>query len=359
MNEFMDIPILLCKDDQKKPVPKDSELVFGKKFTNHMFFMHYADSKWNNPRIIPYQSFEMDPACAVLHYSQTIFEGMKAFRHPDESIHLFRPYENAERMNLSAERMSMPKINKDLFVKAITELIRIDKEWVPHSPGTSLYIRPTMIASETFLGLRPSNEFYFFVILSPVGPFFKDGFKPTKAYVAKENVRATPGGTGEAKTGGNYGGTLYETQIAKDLGYPMVIWLDSKERRFVEEGSGMNIMFVVDGELYTPPLRGTILKGITRKSVLELAQTLGYKTHEESIDINVLVDQINTGNCTEVFFVGTAASITPVGEIYHKEQAYIINNGEVGSITQKLYDELVGIQTGKKKDPFNWTYKVV
>jgi branched-chain amino acid aminotransferase len=324
-----------------------------------MFFMHYTDSKWNNPRIIPYQTFEMDPACAVLHYSQEIFEGMKAFRHPDGSVYMFRPYENAERMNLSAERMSMPKINKDLFVKAITELIRVDKEWVPSSLGTSLYIRPTMIASETFLGLRPSNEFYFYVILSPVGPFFKDGFKPTKAYVAQENVRATPGGTGEAKTGGNYGATLLETQKAKNKGYPMVIWLDSLQRRYVEEGSGMNIMFILDGEIFTPPIRGTILRGITRKSVLELAQNLGYKTHEEPIDINTLVEQIKSGTCTEAFFVGTAASITPIGEIFYKDEEFQINNAEVGPITQHLYDELVGIQTGRKEDTFNWTYKVV
>lgn len=358
MSEFMDIPILLCKDEQKKPIPADSDLVFGKIFTNHMFFMHYKDSKWNNPRIIPYQPFEMDPACAVLHYSQEIFEGMKAFRHPDGSIFLFRPHENAERMNLSAERMSMPKINKDLFVKAITELVRVDKEWVPKSPGTSLYIRPTMIASETFLGLRPSNEYYFYVILSPVGPFFKDGFKPTKAYVAKEHVRATPGGTGEAKTGGNYAATLYESQQAKEQGYPMVIWLDSSERKYVEEGSGMNIMFVIDGEVYTPPLDGTILRGITRKSVLEIAQNFGYKTHEEQLDINVIGEQIKSGNCTEAFYVGTAASITPIGEFFYKNEEYLINGGEVGPITRKLYDELVGIQTGKTKDPYNWTYKV-
>jgi len=355
----MDIPILLCKDEQRKPIPADSDLVFGSTFTNHMFFMHYKDSKWNNPRIIPYQPFEMDPACAVFHYSQEIFEGMKAFRHPDGSIFLFRPHENAERMNRSAERMSMPKINKDLFVKAITELVRVDKEWVPKSPGTSLYIRPTMIASEKFLGLRPSNEFYFYVILSPVGPFFKNGFKPTKAYVAKENVRATQGGTGEAKTGGNYGATLYETQQAKAQGYPMVIWLDSSERKYVEEGSGMNIMFVVDDEIYTPPLGGTILRGITRKSVLEIAKSFGYKTHEEPLDINTLAEQIKSNNCTEAFFVGTAASITPIGEIFHNNEEYIINDGEVGPITRKLYDELIGIQTGKTQDSYNWTYKVV
>ncbi len=355
----MDIPILLCKEEEKKQKPADSELTFGKLFTDHMFFMYYRDEKWQDPRIIPYQSFEMDPACSVLHYSQEIFEGMKAFLHPDDSIHMFRPYENAERMNLSAERMCMPKINKDLFVNAITQLIRVDKEWVPSLPGTSLYIRPTMIASETFIGLRPSNEFYFFVILAPVGPFFKDGFNPTKAYVAAESVRAAPGGTGEAKTGGNYAATLCETNKARSLGYPMVIWLDSIERRYVEEGSGMNIMFVIDGQLYTPPLGGTILHGITRKSVIELAQKMGIIVKEERLDINTLIEKISNSSCSEAFFVGTAASITPIGKIYFKGTEYEINNNDVGEIAQKLYDELVGIQTGKIQDTFNWTYKVV
>lgn len=354
----MDIPILLCKEEERKQKHEDSSLTFGKDFTDHMFFMHFKEGKWQDPRIIPYQSFEMDPACSVLHYSQEIFEGLKAFRHPDRSIHMFRPYENAERMNISAERMCMPTINKDLFVKAITELIRVDNEWVPSSPGTSLYIRPTMIASETFIGLRPSEEFYFYVILAPVGPFFKDGFQPTQAYVAIENVRAAPGGTGEAKTGGNYAATLYETKKAKELGYPMVIWLDSIERKYVEEGSAMNIMFVIDGEIYTPKLDGTILRGITRESTLELANKMGYSIHEEDLDINVIVDQITNGTCSEAFFVGTAASITPIGKIFYNNQEYVINDNEVGDITHRLYDELVGIQTGKVQDEFNWTYKV-
>jgi len=358
MSEFMDISILLCKEEAKKEKPEDSKLSFGKMFTDHMFFMHYREGKWQDPRIIPYQPFEMDPACSVLHYSQEIFEGMKAFQHPDGSIHMFRPYENAERMNLSADRMCMPKINKDLFVKAISELIRVDKEWAPNSPGTSLYIRPTMIASETFIGLRPSNEFYFYVILAPVGPFFKDGFSPTQAFVAAENVRATPGGTGEAKTGGNYAATLYESKKARDLGYPMVIWLDSIERSYVEEGRGMNIMFVIDGEIYTPPLGGTILRGITRKSIMELATNLGIKVHEERLDINTIIEKISDGSCSEAFFVGTAASITPIGKIYFKDKEYEVNSNEVGDIAQQLYDELVGIQTGKIKDEFSWTYKV-
>ncbi len=354
----MDFEIQLCTEDQRKKKVADSELAFGTQFTDHMFLMKYKDEKWETPCVIPYQSFKLDPACAVLHYSQEIFEGMKAFPHLDGSINLFRPFENAARFNLSAERMCMPQINEDLFVKAILELIKVDKDWVPHSPETSLYIRPTMIATEKFLGLRASSEFYFYVILSPVGPFFKEGFKPTKAYVASQNVRATPGGTGEAKTGGNYAATLHETCIAKNKGYPQVIWLDAIHRQFVEEASAMNIMFIIDDEIYTPPLEGTILKGITRKSVLELAQNLGYTVHEERIKIDTIVDQINKGQCTEAFFVGTAASITPIGHIFHKDEDHTVNNFNVGKITQHLYDELVGIQTGIIDDRFNWMYRV-
>jgi branched-chain amino acid aminotransferase len=358
MSIFTDIQINLCPEEKRKTKLPDEELVFGKTFTDHMFFMEYKDEKWSEPKIIPYQSFQMDPASAVFHYGQEIFEGMKAFRHPDDSIHLFRPYENAERFNLSADRMSMVKINKDLFVTAIKELILVDNEWVPRAPGTTLYIRPTMIASEVALGVHPSLEYYFYIILAPVGPYFKEGFKPTKAYVAKNNVRAAPGGTGEAKTGGNYAATLYEARIAQSKGYPQVIWLDAVEKKYIEEASAMNIMFVINNEIYTPPLDGTILRGITRKSVLELATNLGYKIHEVQLDINQIVNKIETGECSESFFVGTAASITPVSEIFYNEKEFKINNGQIGKITQHLYDELTGIQFGKKHDRFNWMIKV-
>jgi branched-chain amino acid aminotransferase len=358
MSNLKEISIQLCSEDQRKIKVPDSELVFGTQFTDHMFLMKYKDKEWRTPEVIPYQPFQLDPATAVFHYSQEIFEGMKAFPHPDGSINLFRPYENAARFNLSAKRMCMPHVNEDLFVKAIVELIKVDKEWVPHSPETALYIRPTMIATEKFLGLRASTEFYFYIILSPVGPFFKDGFKPTKAYVASENVRATPGGTGEAKTGGNYAATLHETSVAKSKGYPQVIWLDAINRQYIEEASGMNIMFIIDEEIYTPPLGGTILRGITRKTVLELAQELGYKVNEDKLRIESIINYIDQSKCTEAFFVGTAASITPIGQVFYKEKEYVINNFSVGKITQHLYDELVGIQTGKITDRFNWTYKV-
>jgi len=354
----MDIAIQIATEEQKKQKPLDSELVFGKTFTDHLFEIEYENEKWGSPKIVPYHPFTLDPATTVLHYGQEIFEGMKAFRHPDGSIHLFRPHKNAERLNKSAERMSMPTLNKDLFVKAIAELVRLDNEWVPDSPGMTLYIRPTMIATEVALGVHPSDRYLFYIILSPVGPYFKTGFKPTKVYVASTHVRATPGGTGEAKTGGNYSPTLWSQQKAKSKGYPQVLWLDAIERKYIEEAGAMNIMFVINGEIYTPPLGGTILRGITRASVIELANDLGYVVHEEPIEITDLINKIQDGSCSEIFCVGTAASITPLGEIFYKGEPYKVKDCEVGKITKHLYDELVGIQFGKIPDRFNWMYKV-
>lgn len=359
MTSEFNIHIQLCPEEKRKEKIPDSELGFGKVFTDHMFLMEYKDNQWRPPTIVPYQDFTLDPATLVFHYGQEIFEGMKAFIHDDGSVHLFRPKENAKRFQLSAERMCMPKVNKDLFVTAIKELIKVEKDWIPSAPGTALYIRPTMIATEVALGVHPSDEYYFYIILSPVGPYFKSGFKPTKIYVASENVRACPGGTGEAKTGGNYAATLAETQNAKELGYSQVLWLDAIERKYVEEVGAMNIMFIINGEIYTPPLDGTILKGITRASVIQLAKDLGYKVHEEQIAINQLTKQIKNGECTEAFGVGTAASITPVGELYYKEGKYVLNDFEVGPVTQHLYNELVGLQKGKKEDKYNWLDKVL
>ncbi|MHA1551923.1 MAG: branched-chain amino acid aminotransferase [Candidatus Heimdallarchaeaceae archaeon] len=359
MSKYMDIEMQLATEEQRKQKPADSELVFGKIFTDHLFELSYENENWGTPRIVPYHPFSLDPATSVFHYGQEIFEGMKAFRHPDGSIHLFRPYKNAERFMKSAERMSMPTVNKDLFVKAITELVKLENEWVPNSPGMTLYIRPTMIATEVALGVHPSDKYLFYIILSPVGPYFKTGFKPTKVYVTSTHIRAAPGGTGEAKTGGNYSATLWSQQKAKSLGYPQVLWLDALERKYVEEAGAMNIMFVIDGEIYTPPLDGTILRGITRESVMVLAKDLGYTIHEEPIIITDLIDKIQDGSCSEIFCVGTAASITPLGEIFYKGEEYIVNGGEVGKITQYLYDELVGIQFGKIPDRFNWMHKVI
>ncbi len=359
MSDFMELEIQLSSEENKKQRPKDEELVFGKSFTDHMFLMEFKDEKWGVPRIIPYQPFQMDPACCVFHYGQEIFEGMKAYRHPDNSIHLFRPFENAERFNLSAERMSMAQINKDLFVKAIIELIRVDNLWVPSAPGTTLYIRPTMIASEVFLGVHPSLEYYFYVILSPVGPYFKGGFRPIKACIENELIRAAPGGTGEAKAGGNYAASLFAMNNALKKDCSQVIWLDAIEKRYIEEATAMNIMFVINNEIFTPVADGTILKGITRKSVLELARVLGYKTNEVQIDVNDLVNHIEQGSCTEAFFVGTAAIITPIGSISYQEKEYTINDFQVGKITQRFYDELTGIQFGKIHDRFNWMVKII
>ncbi|MHA1686286.1 MAG: branched-chain amino acid aminotransferase [Candidatus Heimdallarchaeaceae archaeon] len=352
------IQVTYCPEAKRKPKPQDSELGFGKYFTDHMFIQEYINNEWQTPQIVPYQNISLDPSALVLHYGQEIFEGMKAYPNSNGSVYLFRPHKNAQRFNFSARRMCMPEVDEELFIEAISTLVKIDKDWIPRSPGTSLYIRPTMIATEAALGVHPSNKYLFYVILSPVGPYFKEGFKPVKIYVASQHVRATPGGTGEAKTGGNYAATLYETKIAQSLGYSQVLWLDALERRFVEEVGAMNIMFVIDGEIYTPPLDGTILHGNTREAVLELAKDLGYKTHEEPIDINILVEEIKQDRCTEAFGTGTAASITPIGELYYRETKYVINGFEVGPITKHLYEELIGIQTGTKPDRFNWMYKI-
>ncbi|MHA1116060.1 MAG: branched-chain amino acid aminotransferase [Candidatus Heimdallarchaeaceae archaeon] len=356
----MDIIINKCTPEQLKEKPKDMHhLPFGRFFTDHMFLMKYQDGEWGQPQIVPYQPFTLDPACAVFHYGQEIFEGMKAFYSQNGSINLFRPYENAKRFNRSAERMCMPTVDEELFVKAIKELIILDKEWVPKEKGTSLYIRPTMIATEPAIGLHSSAEFYFYIILSPVGPYFKAGFNPTKIYVASEHIRAAPGGTGEAKTGGNYAGTLFETEIAKKQGYSQVLWLDSIERKYVEEVGTNNIAFVVNEEILTPELDGTILHGITRKSVIQLAKDLGYKIKETRIELEKLLEQIETRECTEAFGMGTAASISPVGELFYKSKTYQINNFEIGKITQHLYDELIGIQTGEKPDKYGWIEKII
>ncbi|MHA1401325.1 MAG: branched-chain amino acid aminotransferase [Candidatus Heimdallarchaeaceae archaeon] len=360
MNKHYEFIIERCPPEQKKPIPTCvTEIAFGRTFTDHMFLMEYKNNTWNEPKIIPYQPFTLDPASAVFHYGQEIFEGMKAFYSQNGNINLFRPYENAKRFNRSAERMCMPTVDEELFVTAIKELVRLDSAWVPKEKGTSLYIRPTMIATEPALGLHASQEYYFYIILSPVGPYFKTGFNPTKIYVAQDHIRAAPGGTGEAKTGGNYAGTLYETKIAKAKGYNQVLWLDSTERRFVEEVGTNNIAFVVNDAIYTPELDGTILHGITRKSVIQLAKDLGYEVHEQRIDINEFLQKIENGECSEVFGMGTAASIAPVGELYYNGKTYVVNDFHIGPITKQLYDELVGIQMGEKPDRYGWIEKVI
>ena len=351
----MEIRVIQSTTMGRKPRPKDSELGFGKYTTDHMFLMDYAREKgWHDARIEPYQDLKLDPAAMVLHYNQEVFEGLKAYHLKDGGIGMFRPEKNIERLNASARRMVMPEVDPDIFLKAMKELILLDREWIPKSEGTSLYIRPTMIANEPALGVRPSDQYLFFIIIGPVGAYYSEGFNPTRIYVSDEYVRAAKGGVGEAKTSGNYGATLLVSQQAVSKGYTQVLWLDAKENKYVEEVGTSNIFFVIGEQLVTPPLGGTILPGITRDSVLQLTRRWGLNVAERSISIEEVIDGCKSGSLKEMFATGTAAVISPVGAICYKEEDFRVADGKTGELSQKLYDEITGIQYGHKENPFGW-----
>jgi branched-chain amino acid aminotransferase len=355
----MEIRVIQSTTMGRKPRPQDSELGFGKYTTDHMFLMDYAREKgWHDARIEPYQDLKLDPTAMVLHYNQEVFEGLKAYHLKDGGIGLFRPEKNIERLNASARRMVMPEVDPDIFLKAMKELILLDREWIPKSEGTSLYIRPTMIANEPALGVRPSDQYLFFIIIGPVGAYYSEGFNPTRIYVSDEYVRAAKGGVGEAKTSGNYGATLLVSQQAVSKGYTQVLWLDAKEHKYVEEVGTSNIFFVIGEELVTPPLGGTILPGITRDSVLQLTRRWGLNVAERSISIEEVIDGCKSGSLKEMFATGTAAVISPVGEICYKEEDFRVADGKTGELSQKLYDEITGIQYGRKEDPFGWRVRI-
>ena len=332
----------------------ESHLGFGKIFTDRMFLAEWSAGKgWHDARVKPYEPFVLDPACAVLHYAQEIFEGLKAYKWEDGRIALFRPEMNARRFQHSADRLCMPEVPEDLFLNGIEKLVSIERDWIPTAPGTSLYIRPTLIAVEPVLGVKPSDHYYFYVILSPVGAYYAAGFNPVSILVEDTYVRATPGGTGEAKTGGNYAGSLKAGLDAKKKGFDQVLWLDGRERRYIEEVGAMNMFFVYGDHIVTAPLSGSILAGVTRDSVLKLATTLGCTVEERPIDVNELMADIRSNKITEAFGSGTAAVITPVGKLRYREECVSLGQG-VGRLTQKLYDTLTGIQTGKIADEFGW-----
>jgi branched-chain amino acid aminotransferase len=335
-------------------------LGFGQIMTNRMFTQHYTSEKgWHDAAIGPYRPISLEPAASVLHYAQEIFEGTKAYRLPDGNINLFRPWENTKRFNGSARRMAMPVVDDEDHLAAIVKLVDLEQEWVPSAEGATLYIRPTMIATEPFLGVRASNEYLHFVILSPVGPYFAEGFNPVPVYISDEYRRAVKGGTGVAKTGGNYAASLLVGVEARAKGYSQVLWLDAIEGRYIEEVGAMNICFVYDGDhIVTPPLTGSILPGITRDSVITLGRDLGYEVSEQLIDVNEMLADIQSGRITEVFGCGTAAVIAPVGKFGFRDEEVLINNYEVGPITRHLYQELTGIQKGLIPDRFNWTYTI-
>ncbi len=356
----MDIRILpLPADKMKSKCADESQLGFGKLFTDRMFIAEWkAGQGWVDARIEPYAPFVLDPACLVLHYAQEIFEGLKAYKWADGTIALFRPEMNARRFNLSADRLCMPDVPEELFLKGTEELVRLEKDWIPTSPGTSLYIRPTMIAVEPVLGVKPSDHYYFYIILSPVGAYYAAGFNPIKIMVEDKYVRAVPGGTGEAKTGGNYASSLKAGLEAKKKGYDQVLWLDGMERRYIEEVGAMNMLFSYGDKVVTAPLEGSILHGVTRDSVIKLADMLGFTVEERKIDIDTLMADIRSGAVKEAFGSGTAAVITPVGALCYKDECLTIGTGGVGTLTQKLYDTLTGIQYGKIEDRFGWLRKL-
>ena len=355
----MEIRVTRSTTVGQKVRPKDSELGFGKYTTDHMFLMDYSRQKeWHDARIEPYGDLRLDPTAMVLHYNQEVFEGLKAYHLEDGGIGLFRPEKNIERLNGSARRMVIPEVDPDLFLQAMKELILLDREWIPKSQGTSLYVRPTMIATEPALGIRPAEEYLFYIVLGPVGAYYPEGFSPTRIYVSDRYVRAARGGVGEAKTSGNYGATLYVSQQATKEGYNQVLWLDAKESKYVEEVGTSNIFFFINDELVTPPLRGTILPGVTRDSVLQLANHWGLKVSERLISIEEVVEGCKSGSLKEMFASGTAAVISPVGVIGYKGEDLQVADGNTGELSQRLYDEITSIQYGRREDPFGWRLRI-
>lgn len=350
------------KSKLPKKRPGDEELgliKFGTLFTDHMLLIDYDEGKgWHDGRIVPYGPLSLDPAACGLHYGQLIFEGMKAYRTDDGRVVMFRPDRNMARMNESGRRMCIPPIDEKEFLSAITDLVKFDDAWVPSSPGTSLYVRPFIIATEPFLGVRVSYSYLFAVILSPVGSYFKEGLSPVRIYVENDYVRAVRGGTGFAKCAGNYAASLKSQEEAHKAGYSQVLWLDGIERKYIEEMGGMNIFFVIDGEVVTPELSGSILPGITRMSVIELVKSWGMPMSERKISIGELADAHKLGKVEEAFSTGTAAVISPIGELKWNDNVMIFNGGKIGQVSQRLYDELTGIQTCKLEDRFGWVYKV-
>lgn len=342
-----------------KVKPDQNKLGFGKYFTDHMFIMDYSEEKgWYDPRIVPYGPLALDPATAALHYGQEIFEGMKAYRAVDDRILLFRPIKNMQRINSTNVRMCIPKIDEEFCVDCIKALIKEDQDWIPQAEGTSLYIRPFIFATDAVLGVHPSHTYKFVVILSPVGAYYPQGINPVNIYVETDYVRAVKGGTGACKVAGNYASSLAAQDKASKLGYIQVLWLDAVEKKYVEEVGSMNVFFKIDGELITPELSGSILPGVTRDSTIEVLKSLGMKVSERKITIAEVFEAHKAGKLQEAFGTGTAAVISPIGELDWDGQKIVINNNKIGETSKKIYDTITGIQSGMLEDRFNWTTEV-
>ena len=342
-----------------KEKPDSSKLVFGKAMTDHMLIIDYDEGQgWHDARIIPYGPLQIDPAAKVLHYGEEIFEGLKAYRTADGSIQLFRIRDNIDRMNKSADRLCMPQIPEELAVSAIKKLVETEQDWVPHEKDTSLYIRPFMIGLDAALGVHSSKHVQFIVVVCPVGAYYPEGLNPVKIYIEDEDVRAVKGGTGMAKTGGNYAASLRAGNRAEERGYSQVLWLDGVHRKYIEEVGSMNVMFKVAGRILTPDLNGSVLDGITRRSCIQLLKDWGYEVEERRIAAAELFEAAKNGTMEEAWGTGTAAVVSPIGELAEGDEKVIINNNAIGPVTQKLYDELTGIQWGRTADPHDWIMKL-
>ncbi len=354
----MDFTMNLVADKKAKP-QDESKLGFGAIFTDHMLVRKWtAENGWEQPEIKAFENFSLSPACAVFHYGAEIFEGLKAYRTAEGNVQLFRPIENVRRMNNSAERLCMPTMDEDEMLNCITKFVEVEKDWVPHSEGTSLYIRPFLIGVDPKLGVHTLHECMFVIIASPSGSYYAEGLAPVKIMIEDEDVRAVRGGTGYAKCGGNYAASYRAGAKAEKMGYSQVLWLDGVERKYIEEVGAMNVMFKIDGVVVTPELLGSVLPGITRKSCIELLKSKGIKVEERRISADELFTALREGRLEEAWGTGTAAVVSPIGELAYKGEKYQINNFEIGQTTQMLYDNLTSIQWGKAADEHNWIVKI-
>lgn len=354
----MELKIERTENPKQKP-QDESKLGFGKIFTDHMFIMDYTKEKgWYDPRIVPYGPIPMEPSAMCLHYGQSIFEGLKAYRGVDGEIRLFRPEKNFARLNVSCERMCLPTMDEDFALQSLKQLIEIDKDWIPHSDGTSLYIRPFVFGVDEYVGVHPSDHVLFVIILSPVGAYYASGLNPVKIYVEEKYVRAVRGGTGFVKAAANYAISMKAQDEAEKQNYSQVLWLDGIEQKYIEEVGAMNVFFVMEDEIVTPALQGSILPGITRMSCMELLRKKGYTVNERKLSIDELCKAHAAGELKEAFGSGTAAVISPIGELRYGDNQMEINRGEIGAISQMLYNELTGIQWGKVQDDYGWTVTV-
>jgi len=351
--------ISFTESTRLKPKPTGDSLGFGKQTTDYMFIMDYSDEKgWYDPKIVPYSPLSLDPSTTVLHYGQGVFEGLKAYKTKDGRVLLFRPDENVKRLNRSCDRTCIPLLDEADVLEAIKKMVSLEKDWIPTAEGTSLYIRPFIIATDPYLGVHPSHTYMFMIILGPVGNYYPSGLNPVKIFVEDEFVRATPGGTGTAKTMGNYAASLKAQDKAEKKGFIQVLWLDGVHRKYVEEVGSMNVFFKIDGKIVTPNLSGSILPGITRMSCMELLRKRGYEVEERPLSIDEIMEAHDAGKLEESFGTGTAAVISPIGELMYKGRDIVINNNEIGEVTAMLYDTLTGIQFGRLDDEFGWTVEV-